>query len=131
VVIENKNKENLAEAKTEWSGKATLKEWIGLGVLGVTSLVVAIDLFVMLLALPALSGDLHATSTQVLWITDIYGFLLAGFMISMGTLGDHIGRKKVLLIGSAAFAVISVLVAFSQSAEMLIFMRALLGSRGR
>lgn len=128
MMVENEGK--IEEPTTEPAGKATLKEWVGLGVLGVTSLVVAIDLFVMLLALPRLTGELHATSTQVLWITDIYGFLLAGFMITMGTLGDHIGRKKVLLIGSAAFAVISVLVAFSQSAEMLIFARALLGIAG-
>lgn len=107
-----------------------MKEWLGLGVLGMTSLVVAIDLFVMLLALPEIGQDLHPSSTQFLWITDIYGFLLSGFMITMGTLGDHIGRRKVLLIGSAAFALISLLVAFSQSAEILIFARALLGVAG-
>ncbi|MBO0793855.1 MAG: MFS transporter [Ktedonobacteraceae bacterium] len=110
--------------------KAGVKAWIGLAVLGMTSLVVAIDLFVMLLALPRISQDLHTSSTQLLWITDMYGFLLAGFMITMGTLGDHIGRRKVLLIGSAAFGAISLLVAFSQSAEMLIFARALLGVAG-
>ncbi|MBN9387622.1 MAG: MFS transporter [Chloroflexi bacterium] len=127
-MVENEGK--IGEPVTRGNGKATVKEWVGLGVLGVTSLVVAVDLFVMLLALPKLTGDLHASSTQVLWITDIYGFLLAGFMVTMGTLGDRIGRKKVLLIGSAAFAAISVLVAFSQSAEMLIFSRALLGIAG-
>lgn len=110
--------------------KATIKEWLGLGVLGLTSLVVAIDLFVMLLALPKLSTDLHASATQLLWITDMYGFLLAGFMITMGTLGDRIGRRKVLMVGSAAFAASSLLVAFSQSAAMLIFARALLGIAG-
>jgi len=110
--------------------KATIKEWLGLGVLGTTSLVVAIDLFVMLLALPRLSTDLHASATQLLWITDMYGFLLAGFMITMGTLGDRIGRRKVLLIGSAAFALTSLLVAFSPNAGVLIFARALLGVAG-
>ena len=116
--------------KTKPTGKATIKEWLGLGVLGLTSLVVAIDLFVMLLALPKIGTDLHASSTQILWITDMYGFLLAGFLITMGTLGDRIGRRKVLLIGSAAFTAASLLVAFSQNAGMLIFSRALLGIAG-
>lgn len=110
--------------------KATKKQWLGLGVLGLTSLVVAIDLFVMLLALPKISVALHASVTQLLWITDMYGFLLAGFLITMGTLGDRIGRRKVLLIGSAAFAAASLLVAFSQNAPMLILSRALLGIAG-
>jgi len=120
----------IEECKTEQPGKATAKEWLGLGILGMTSLVVAIDLFVMLLALPKIGQDLHASSTQLLWITDMYGFLLAGFLITMGTLGDRIGRRKVLLMGSAAFGAISLLVAFSQSAQMLIFARALLGVAG-
>ncbi|HKX24399.1 MAG TPA: MFS transporter [Candidatus Saccharimonadales bacterium] len=112
------------------SQKATNKEWAGLGILGLTSLVVAVDLFVVLLALPKIATDLHASATQLLWITDIYGFLLAGFMITMGTLGDRIGRRKVLMMGSAAFAATSLLVAFSQSTGMLILARALLGIAG-
>jgi DHA2 family multidrug resistance protein-like MFS transporter len=124
------DKKTREKYQTESPRKATAKEWLGLGVLGITSLVVAIDLFVMLLALPKISQDLHTSSTQLLWITDMYGFLLAGFLITMGTLGDHIGRRKVLLIGSAAFGATSLLVAFSQSAEMLIFARALLGVAG-
>ncbi len=116
--------------KPEPPKTATIKEWLGLGVLGITSLVVSIDLFVMLLALPRLSADLHASATQLLWITDMYGFLLAGFLITMGTLGDRIGRRKVLMIGSAAFALTSLLVAFSPNAGTLIFARALLGVAG-
>lgn len=118
------------QSQTEAPRKATRNEWLGLAVLGMASLVVAIDLFVMLLALPKISQDLHTSGTQLLWITDMYGFLLAGFLITMGTLGDHIGRRKVLLFGSAAFGATSLLVAFSQSAEMLIFARALLGVAG-
>lgn len=67
------------KSQTESPRKATRKEWLGLAVLGMTSLVVAIDLFVMLLALPKISQDLHASETQLLWITDMYGFLLAAF----------------------------------------------------
>src|SRR5690606_12367755 len=61
---------------------------------------------------------------------DIYGFLVAGFLITMGTLGDRIGRRRLLLIGAAAFAAASIIAAFSRSAEMLIAMRALLGVAG-
>lgn len=110
--------------------KATIKEWTGLGILGLTSLAVAIDLFVMLLALPQISTSLHASATQLLWITDMYGFLLAGFLVTMGTLGDRIGRRKVWLMGAAAFAAASLFVAFSQTPGMLIFARALLGIAG-
>ncbi|HEV2873321.1 MAG TPA: MFS transporter, partial [Actinomycetota bacterium] len=82
------------------------------------------------LALPQLSADLEPTSAQLLWIADIYGFMVAGFLITMGTLGDRIGRRRLLLAGAVAFGVASVLAAFSTSAEMLIVARALLGVAG-
>ncbi|HHF0222376.1 TPA: MFS transporter, partial [Pseudomonas aeruginosa] len=82
------------------------------------------------LILPALALDLQPTSTQALWIMDAYGFLIAGFLITMGTLGDRIGRRKLLLIGAVAFAVASVAAAFSTSANMLIAARAALGVAG-
>src|SRR5262245_26904777 len=85
------------------------------------------DLTVLYLAVPSLTADLEPSSSQLLWITDIYGFLLAGFLITMGTLGDRIGRRRLLLIGAGAFGVASVLAAFSMSVEMLIVSRALLG----
>lgn len=106
------------------------KAWIGLAVLALPTLLISIDVFVLLLALPRLSADLGATSTEQLWIMDIYGFLLSGFMITMGTLGDRIGRRKLLLIGSAAFAAASVLAAFSVTPLMLIAARAVLGIAG-
>src|SRR5687768_17890818 len=86
------------------------------------------DLTVLNLALPALSEDLQPSSAQLLWIVDIYGFMVAGLLISMGTLGDRIGRRRLLLIGAAAFGTASVLAAFSSSAAMLIASRALLGA---
>ncbi|HEY4177115.1 MAG TPA: MFS transporter [Kofleriaceae bacterium] len=93
-------------------------------------LLYAMDLTVLNLAVPRLVEDLHPTSTQLLWIVDIYGFVLAGALIPMGALGDRIGRRKVLLLGAIAFTVISVAAAFSTSATMLIAMRALLGIAG-
>src|SRR5687767_10602094 len=88
------------------------------------------DLTVLHLAVPQLSADLAPSSAELLWIIDIYGFLVAGLLITMGTLGDRIGRRRLLLIGAAAFGVASVLAAFSTSAEMLIATRALLGVAG-
>ena len=88
------------------------------------------DLTVLNLAVPHLSADLKPSSSELLWIVDIYGFLLAGSLITMGTLGDRIGRRRLLLIGAGAFGIASVLAAFSTSAEMLIAARALLGVAG-
>ncbi len=88
------------------------------------------DLTVLYLAVPSLTADLNPSSAQLLWIVDAYGFLIAGSLITMGTLGDRIGRRRLLLIGGAAFAVASTLAAFSRSAEMLIATRALLGVAG-
>jgi DHA2 family multidrug resistance protein-like MFS transporter len=110
--------------------RAGRREWMGLAVLALPALLVAIDVFVMLLALPHLSMALGADSTQQLWIMDVYGFILAGFLITMGTLGDRIGRRKLLLIGAAAFGAASVLAAYARTPEMLIAARALLGMAG-
>src|SRR5829696_4691192 len=110
--------------------QATRREWIGLAVIALPCLLYAMDLTVLTLAIPALSADLQPSSTELLWIVDSYGFFVAGFLITMGTLGDRIGRRRLLLIGAAAFGAASVLAAFSTSAEMLIAARALLGIAG-
>jgi len=110
--------------------KATRREWIGLGVIALPCLLYSMDLTVLNLAVPKLSEALKPSSAQLLWIVDIYGFLIAGSLITMGTLGDRIGRRRLLLIGAAAFGVASVIAAFSTSAEMLIATRALLGVAG-
>jgi DHA2 family multidrug resistance protein-like MFS transporter len=88
------------------------------------------DLDVLYLAVPSLSKDLLPSSSQLLWITDIYGFLIAGSLITMGALGDRIGRRRLLLIGATAFSIASVIAAFSVNAGMLIAARALLGIAG-
>src|SRR6266850_1032258 len=110
--------------------RATRREWIGLAVIALPCLLYAMDLTVLNLAVPKLSADLKPTSSQLLWIVDIYGFMVAGLLITMGTLGDRIGRRRLLLIGAAAFGVASVVAAFSTSAGMLIAMRAVLGIAG-
>lgn len=106
------------------------KEWLGLGILALPTLLVALDVFVLLLALPHLSADLGANSSEQLWIMDIYGFMVAGFLVTMGTLGDRIGRRRLLLIGAAAFGAASLMAAFSTSPFMLIAARVLLGIAG-
>ena len=110
--------------------RAGRREWIGLAVIALPCLLYSMDLTVLNLALPSLTADLQPSSSQLLWIVDIYGFLVAGWLIAMGTLGDRIGRRRLLLIGAAAFGLASVLAAFSTSAEMLIATRAVLGIAG-
>ena len=110
--------------------KAGAREWLGLALLALPTILLGLDLTLLHLALPALAADLQPTSTEALWIMDAYGFMIAGFLITMGTLGDRIGRRKLLMIGAAAFAVASVIAAFSASAIMLIAARAALGVAG-
>jgi MFS transporter, DHA2 family, multidrug resistance protein len=106
------------------------REWIGLAVLALACLLYAMDLTVLHLAVPSLSAELQPSSSELLWITDIYGFMVAGFLVTMGTLGDRIGRRRLLLLGAAAFGVVSVFAALSTSPEMLIASRAVLGIAG-
>jgi DHA2 family multidrug resistance protein-like MFS transporter len=107
--------------------QATSREWVGLAVLALPCLLYAMDLTVLNLAVPKLSAALRPTSTELLWIVDIYGFVLAGALIPMGVLGDRIGRRRLLLVGAAAFGCASVLAAFALNVEALIAARALLG----
>ncbi len=107
--------------------QAGRREWLGLVVLTLPCLLISMDLSVLHLAVPALSASLHPTGTELLWIVDIYGFGLAGCLITMGNLGDRLGRRRVLVTGAAAFGVTSTIAAFSVSPEMLIAARALMG----
>ena len=112
------------------SKKAGRREWIGLAVIALPCILYSMDLTVLDLALPRITADLKPSAAQMLWIVDIYGFMVAGSLITMGTLGDRIGRRRLLMIGAGAFGVASVFAAFSRSASMLIAMRALLGIAG-
>ncbi|MGI5328668.1 MFS transporter [Actinomadura nitritigenes] len=110
--------------------RAGRREYVGLAVLSLPTILLALDMSVLYMALPRLSSDLGAGSVQQLWITDVYGFMVAGLLITMGRLGDLIGRRRLLLTGAAAFSVASALAAYSTSPEMLIATRALLGVAG-
>ncbi|MBL1086627.1 MFS transporter [Streptomyces actinomycinicus] len=110
--------------------RAGRREWTALGVLMLPLLLVSMDVSVLYFATPAISADLHPSGTQQLWIFDIYGFVLAGLLITMGALGDRIGRRKLLLAGAAAFGGASLLAAYADSAETLIAARAILGIGG-
>jgi DHA2 family multidrug resistance protein-like MFS transporter len=93
--------------------QAGRREWIGLAVLALPCLLYAMDLTVLNLAVPHISADLRPSSTQLLWIVDIYWFMAAGSLVTMGTLGDRIGRRRLLLTGAAAFGATSLLAAWS------------------
>src|SRR3712207_7024080 len=80
--------------------RATRREWIGLAVIALPCVLYSMDLTVLNLAVPHLTADLRPSAAQLLWIVDIYGFLVAGSLITMGTLGDRIGRRRLLLIRS-------------------------------
>ncbi|MEV7137584.1 MFS transporter [Streptomyces tauricus] len=104
--------------------------WLALSVLVLAVLLVAVDATVLGLATPYISEDLKPSGNQLLWIGDVYSFVIAGLLVSMGSLGDRVGRKKLLLIGSVAFGLVSVLNAYANSPEALIVARALLGVAG-
>ncbi|MCA0145070.1 MFS transporter [Blastococcus sp. LR1] len=114
----------------EDAAPAGARAWGALVAVTLAVTLLAVDGTVLALAVPALTADLGATSTQVLWIGDVYSFALAGLLITMGTLADRIGRKRLLLIGVAAFGAASVLAAFAPTAGWLIAARALLGVAG-
>jgi DHA2 family multidrug resistance protein-like MFS transporter len=93
-------------------------------------MIYSMDLTVLNLAVPSLARDLNPTASQLLWIIDVYGFMVAGFLMVMGALGDRYGRRRVLMIGATAFGLTSVIAAFAQTAEQLIVARAVLGIAG-
>ncbi len=106
------------------------RAWLGVAVLALPCMITVMDLTVLNLALPRLTAALAPTGTELLWIVDMYGFVLAGALIPIGGLGDRVGRRKLLLIGGALFGLASALAAFSTTTLMLIASRALLGLAG-
>ncbi|MFJ8509531.1 MFS transporter [Streptomyces avermitilis] len=110
--------------------RAGRREWTALSVLMLPLLLVSMDVSVLYFAIPSITADLEPSSTQQLWIFDIYAFVLAGLLMTMGSLGDRIGRRKLLLFGAAAFGTASLVAAYANSAETLIAARAVLGIGG-
>ncbi len=112
---------------TAYAGR---REWLGLVVLALPTAIIALDFTALHLAAPAIARDLDPSPTQLLWIVDVYGFLIAGLLLTMGTLGDRTGRRRLLLVGAGCFAVVSAVAAFAPTPELLIAARALLGVAG-
>ncbi len=110
--------------------RAGRKEWIALGVLALPLLLVSMDVSILYFAVPYISADLGVSATEQLWIFDIYAFVLAGLLITMGSLGDRIGRRRLLIFGAIAFGLASVAAAYAQTPEQLIAARAVLGIGG-
>lgn len=113
-----------AQPRVGWRG------WAALVVLMLPVLLVSVDNTVLSFALPQIALDLEPTATQQLWIIDAYPLVLASLLVTMGTLGDRFGRRKMLMIGATGFGIVSVLAAFAPSAALLIVARAGLGVFG-
>ncbi|SDI55133.1 MFS transporter, DHA2 family, multidrug resistance protein [Rhodococcus triatomae] len=117
-------------ARTDTATTTPRRAWFALTALVLPVLLASMDLSVLYLAMPAIGLDLDPTAGQALWMIDIYGFLLAGLLVTMGNVGDRIGRRKLLMIGAVVFGIGSVAAAFAPTAEMLIAARALMGIGG-
>jgi DHA2 family multidrug resistance protein-like MFS transporter len=109
---------------------ATRREWLGLAVIALPCLIYSMDLTVLNLALPRIAADLRPSSANLLWTVDVYGFFVAGSLVTMGNLGDRIGRRRLLMVGAGAFGVASIAASLSRTTDMLIAARALLGVAG-
>ncbi|MDM7991386.1 MFS transporter [Arthrobacter sp. zg-Y877] len=110
--------------------RAGTREWWGLVILMLPVLLVSIDNNVLSFAIPSLSQALAPTGVELLWIVDVYALVLAGLLVPMGSLGDRIGRRRLLMIGSVGFGVFSLVAAFAPSAALLIVARALMAVFG-
>ncbi|WP_336083789.1 MFS transporter [Nocardia sp. SSK8] len=112
---------------TDVPERAGTRQWLGLAVLLLPTVLLFLSMTVLFLATPYIAADLSPSSGELLWVNDIYGFVMAGFLVTMGTLGDRLGRRRLLLAGAALFGAASVLAAFAPGPELLIAARALMG----
>ncbi|MEV5886897.1 MFS transporter [Streptomyces sp. NPDC052020] len=119
-----------AAAPVQAPSRAGRKQWTGLAVLIIAVLLVSLDMQVLSYALPFLSAELDPSSAQLLWIVNIYPFVLAGLLLTMGALGDRIGHKRLLMSGAVVFGAASVVASLASGPAMLIASRALLGLGG-
>src|SRR5699024_2981123 len=102
------------------------REWAAIAALVLPVLLIAVDMTILSFAVPHLSRDLAPSPTQLLWIVDVYSSVLAAALVTMGPLGDRIGRRRLLVWGSVGFGLASLIVASAQNPETLILGRALL-----
>lgn len=109
---------------------STPRRWAALAVLMLPVLLIAVDNTVLAFAIPGISAALTPSGTQLLWVVDAYPLVLAALLVPMGSLGDKVGRRRLLLIGSLGFAVVSAVAAFVPTAGLLIAARAALGFFG-
>ncbi|HEY1155034.1 MAG TPA: MFS transporter, partial [Arthrobacter sp.] len=107
-----------------------VRDWLALALLMFPVLLVAVDNTALTFALPAITRALEPSGVQLLWIVDTYPLVLAGLLVPMGSLGDRIGRRRLLTIGSTGFAGLSAAAAFAPSAEWLIAGRGTMGLFG-
>jgi MFS transporter, DHA2 family, multidrug resistance protein len=110
--------------------RAGRREWAGVAVLSLPALLIAMDASVLNLAVPALTREMRPSSVELLWILDAYTFMVAGFLVTMGALGDRIGRRRLLMIGATGFGTASLLAAYAGNPQTLITARLLLGVAG-
>lgn len=106
------------------------RDWVALAVLMLPTVLLSLDLTSTFVAIPTITEQLHASPVQQLWIMNIYGIAVAGFLVTMGKLGDDIGRRRLLFIGAPVFALISIATAFAPSPALLIAGRAAMGIAG-
>ncbi len=119
-----------ADAVDRSAPRAGRREWTGLAVLMLPVLLVSVDGTVLTFAVPSITRALVPTGTELLWAVDVYPLVLAGLLITAGTLGDRFGRRRLLLVGAAGFGVASVLAAYAPDVRWLIAARALQGLFG-
>ena len=103
------------------------RKWWALIAIAASVLVVGLDLTALNLALPTIATDLHASASDLQWISDAYSLVLAAAMLPAGLLGDRLGRKKVLLVALVLFGASSAACAYASSTGELIAARAVLG----
>ncbi|MFI9121990.1 MFS transporter [Streptomyces bikiniensis] len=121
---------NTAPARPRAAAGGGANRWVVLVVLCVSLLLVALDATILHVAVPSLTEDLRPGSTELLWIVDAYPLICASLLILFGTLGDRVGRRRVLLLGYALFGVASAVAALATEPSVLIAARALLGVGG-
>ncbi|GAB3878718.1 MFS transporter [Kibdelosporangium lantanae] len=103
---------------------------VALVLLALPALLIAIDISVLNVALPRMTAELHPTPTELLWMNDIYGFMVGGTMVTMGTVGDRIGRRRLIILCAVVFALASAVAAFATAPWMIIVTRAVMGVAG-